>query len=255
MRVCEAQNPRVEKVGLIVMSSVVDTSLDNMSPETAAFYSMSTDRALKRIKDRGVEIQGVIDVGASNGMWSAVCEKHYPTARYLLVEAQMIHQADLKRYCGRRRNAEFTISAAGDAVTTVYFDDSSPFGGVVSKERTDCARTEVRQTTLDAEVKARALSGPYLVKLDTHGYEIPILQGAREEVLPNAGLLVIETYNFKILPNSLRFDEMVAYMRQLGFGVIDLSEPLWRERDRSLWQFDLFFVPLTRPEFLVNTYL
>jgi FkbM family methyltransferase len=230
-------------------------SLDSMSPETAAFYSMSTDRALKRINERGVEIQSVIDVGASNGMWSAVCETHFPTARYLLVEAQGVHLAELQRYCKERRNAEFTISAAGDAVGFVYFDDSTPFGGVASKEKTEHARTKVRQTTLDAEVRARSLSGPYLVKLDTHGYELPILQGSCEQVLPNCGLLVIETYNFNILPNSLRFDEMVAHMRQLGFGVIDVSEPLWRERDGSLWQFDLFFIPLSRPEFSVNTYL
>jgi len=47
---------------------------------------------------------------------------------------------------------------------------------------------------------------------------------------------------------------MFAYMRELGFGVIDMSEPLWRELDRAFWQIELFFVPVDPPEFRVNTY-
>jgi hypothetical protein len=72
--------------------------------------------------------------------------------------------------------------------------------------------------------------------------------------LRKTNLVVIETYNFRIQESSLLFHEMVAYMRELGFGVIDMSEPLWRELDRAFWQIDLFFVPLDRPEFRVNTY-
>jgi FkbM family methyltransferase len=240
-----------ERVG---QSPETSLSLAVMAPETAAFHAMSTDRALGKLKDRGITLETVIDVGASNGMWAAICEKHFPNARYLLVEAQMAHRRELESYCGARGNSEFVIAAAGNAPGTIYFDDSALFGGVASKQPTESAKTKVQQITLDAEAKARSLPGPYLLKLDTHGYEIPILEGSRELVLPNAALLVIETYNFDIAPESLRFEEMVSYLRRRGFGVIDISEPLWRKRDGALWQFDLFFVPLSHPEFLVNTY-
>ena len=99
----------------------------------------------------------------------------------------------------------------------------------------------------------RGLPGPYMIKLDTHGYEVPILLGAKE-TLRKANLVVIETYNFRIQGSSLLFHEMVAYMRERGFGLIDMSEPLWREFDRALWQIDLFFLPLDRPEFRVNSF-
>ena len=74
------------------------------------------------------------------------------------------------------------------------------------------------------------------------------------KVACEANLVVIETYIFRIQGSSLLFHEMVAYMRDLGFGVFDMSEPLWREFDRALWQIDLFFVPLDRPEFRMTAY-
>ena len=33
---------------------------------------------------------------------------------------------------------------------------------------------------LDKEIQKRKLRPPYLLKLDTHGFEIPILEGAKE---------------------------------------------------------------------------
>lgn len=227
---------------------------DSASAESVAFSALSTDRALAKIKRSGIEIATVIDVGASNGMWSAVCEKHFPDADYLLIDAQNVHEPALREYCRSRRNAQFLTAAAGDALGSVYFDDHTPFGGVASKDKTDFAYTEVKQTTVDHEIRERRLSAPYLLKLDTHGYEVPILEGASEIVLKHASLLVIECYNFRILPRSLLFHEMISYLRERGFGVIDASEPLWRPRDGAFWQFDLFFTRLDRPEFGVNTY-
>lgn len=222
-------------------------------PETTIFRLLSTDRALARLARRGVEVGTVIDVGASNGMWSAVCEKHYPNARYLLVEAQETHRAALEDYCRRRPQAAYVLAAAGPRLGEIWFDDSDPFGGLASERQTASMRRKVPVTTLDHEIASRSLPGPYLVKLDVHGFEVPILDGA-VEALRKASLVVIECYCFRVAEGSLLFDEMVARMRNLGFGVLDVSEPLWRARDGSLWQMDFFFAPLTRPEFASNTW-
>jgi FkbM family methyltransferase len=222
-------------------------------PETATSRFMSTDRALWRIAGRGLEINTVVDIGASNGMWSAVCEKYFPACDYLLVEAQEAHALALEAYCKSRLKAQYVLGVAGNECGEVYFDDRDLFGGVASKTPSVNAHKVLRQITIDSEIGTRGLTGPYMIKLDTHGYEVPILLGARK-TLQKANLVVIETYNFRIEPTSLLFHEMVAYMRELGFGVIDMSEPLWRELDRALWQIDIFFVPLDRPEFLTNTY-
>ena len=108
--------------------------------------------------------------------------------------------------------------------------------------------------TIDFLVKQKCLTPPYLLKLDTHGYEIPILEHSKE-TLKNTNLIVIEAYNFKLTHNSLKFYEMCIYMEQHGFSCIDISEPLFRPKDKALWQIDLFFIPSTRPEFKDNNYL
>lgn len=217
-------------------------------PEIVAFKAASTVRALERIASRGIEIETVVDIGASNGMWTAATMPILPKARYLLVEAQNGHLDSLKNFVNQHPNTEYVLAAAGDAEGEIFFDDSNLFGGLACKAQTESAKIRVPMITVDAEVKRRNLTGPYLVKLDTHGFEVPILQGALE-TLKSTNLVVIETYNFRIAPGSLLFHEMCSYMEKLGFGVIDISEPLWRTHDQSFWQIDLFFVRLDRPEF------
>ena len=60
---------------------------------------------------------------------------------------------------------------------------------------------------------------------------------------------MIETYNFRLIESSLLFHDIIAYMRERGFGVIDMSEPHWRVLDFAFWQIDLFFCTLTAPSF------
>jgi hypothetical protein len=90
--------------------------------------------------------------------------------------------------------------------------------------------------------------GPYLLKLDTHGYEVPILEGARE-TLTRTEAIIMECYNFRIAPECLMFGDMCQHMERLGFRCIDLVDPMHRLADDSLWQMDLVFVRGDRPEF------
>jgi FkbM family methyltransferase len=219
--------------------------------ETVVFKAMSTERALARIARRGLEVGTVIDVGASNGMWSEACRRQLTTARYLLVEAQETHRSALESYCARTPRCEFVLAAAGPRIGEIWFDDGDPFGGVASETPTAAMKRRVPMTTLDHEVASRGLPGPYLVKLDVHGFEVPILEGAAA-TLAQASLVVIECYAFRVAEGSLLLDEMIAWMRERGFGLVDASEPLWRVRDGCLWQMDLFFQPATRPELSVH---
>jgi FkbM family methyltransferase len=227
--------------------------IESEAPEKIAFHTASTPRALKNIANRGIEIATVIDVGASNGMWSEAARPFFPDASYFLVEAQKVHEAALNHYCSIKPKTSYVLAAAGDKSGEIFFDDSEPFGGVAAKTQTGKAQTLVPVTTIDHEIEARGLKGPFLIKLDTHGFEVPILEGAKK-ALDQANLVVIETYNFRLTEQTLLFDEMCAYMRSKGFGVIDISEPLWRLYDNAFWQFDLFFVPLKRAEFSHNAY-
>lgn len=221
-----------------------------IAPQPSSKISLSA--ALKRISDRRLEIGTVIDVGASNGIWSGQCEKFWPNARYHLVEAQPVHEEGLMKFCAVRPNASYVLKAAGAFEGDIFFDDRQPLGGFASVEKSGAAITPVKQTTIDAEIARLKLPGPYLIKLDTHGYEVPIFEGATE-ALKDANLVVVETYFFKN-GDRLLMHEMIEFMAKRGFAVTDICDPLWREYDNSLWQIDVFFIRADRPEFSTGRY-
>ncbi|MBJ7413898.1 MAG: FkbM family methyltransferase [Niveispirillum sp.] len=210
--------------------------------------------ALARIQARGVEVASVLDVGASDGTWSIKARPCWPQARYHLVEAFGHWREKLEALCAAEPAFSHVIAAAGATEGEVWFynDPDAPYGGAASTAPGQ-GHWSVPQVSLAGEVARLGLPGPYLIKLDTHGFERPILEGAAS-ILAQASLVVIETYIFHIHPEAMLFHEICAYMAARGFRVIDMSEPLWRERDRALWQVDLFFVRDDRPEFATNSY-
>jgi FkbM family methyltransferase len=194
-------------------------------------------------------IRTVIDVGASDGRWSLEAMKAYPQASYLLFEAQSAPHGDaLRQLSASDPRVHAVLAAAGHRSGTIHFDASDPWGGVASEEPTGAQDLEVPVTTIDREVDRLGLPPPYLLKLDTHGFEVPILEGA-SRTLERAAVLVIEAYNFQIRPEALRFDALCRYLDERGFRTVDLVDPLWRPLDGSLWQFDLVFVRSDAPEF------
>ena len=220
-----------------------------------AFVSMSTTLALKRIAARGIAINTVLDVGASNGSWSLEARPCWPRAHYHLVEANEQHRQALEAVCRATPGFSYVLAAASDEPGTVFFDGSVAFGGLAMKSESQSrpGAKGVPAVTLDGEVKSRGLTGPFLVKLDTHGFEVPILNGAKE-VLAQANLVVIETYNFQLETDSLKFWQMCQFMDELGFAVIDISEPMWRAKDDAFWQIDMLFISKSRPELSDNRY-
>jgi FkbM family methyltransferase len=145
------------------------------------------------------------------------------------------------------------LAAAGDHVGDTHFIANDPFGGAATAEPSGEYDIVVPMTTVDTEVERLGLAGPYLLKLDTHGFEVPILEGAAS-TLGETILLVIEVYNFELRPSALRFHELVDYLERRGFRVIDLAGVAWRPRDRALWQMDLVFLRDDQPEFDSSKY-
>ncbi|AUN33923.1 FkbM family methyltransferase [Niveispirillum cyanobacteriorum] len=216
---------------------------------------LETPSALSRIQARGIEVASVLDVGASDGSWSLAARPYWPHAHCHLVEAFDHWREKLESLCAVEPGFSHVIAAAGASEGHIWFsnDPATPYGGMaISKP--GGGYWSVPQVSLASEVKRLCLPPPYLIKLDTHGFERPILEGAAD-ILAQTSLVVIETYFFHIHPDAMLFHEMCAYMAERGFRVIDMSEPLWREHDRALWQVDLFFVRSDRPEFLCKTYV
>lgn len=210
------------------------------------------DGLLARAAARGVTVGTWVDVGASDGSWSLLARRHFPRARYLLFEPLHERRPALEAL-HRRHGFEYVSAAAGAAPGTISFlVDPALDGSGVAAPGAPGTR-EVPVETVDRLLAQRALPGPYALKLDTHGHEIPVLEGAGD-TLARATLLVIETYNFTLTPGSLQFHELCDWLGALGFRCCDLADPMRRPRDGALWQMDLAFAPATSPLFDSNDY-
>lgn len=237
----------------LLLNIIRRTGYDLIPRGTAAHSRALLTQALGRTAARLPGIKTIIDVGASDGQWTAITRRFYPDAHYLLVEANMVHQPALEAFTTRHPNVEYVLAAAGAEVGEVFFDNSAAFGGVAALEARSPEMIRVPMTSLDALASERGLAGPFAIKLDTHGFEVPILEGA-QTLLEQTDLLIIEVYNFRIEDDSLLFYEMCAYLEERGFRPVDLCDPMYRTYDDAFWQMDLFFVRADRPMFDYNRY-
>lgn len=235
--------------------SLAARALQRMSRLLRIEDENSVVAALHRARGRGVGVDAVVDVGAAQGLWTTdVGLRAFPRASALLLEAQDVHRDALQALAARDSRVRYVMAAAGDRQGVTYFEANDPFGGVALAEPCEHNCIEVPMTTVDDSARAAGMHGPYLLKLDTHGFELPIFRGATE-VLSQTALVVVEAYNFRLRDDeSVRFWEMCAHMENIGFGCVDLCEQTRRPRDGVLWQMDLVFAPLGSGAFSSRAY-
>jgi FkbM family methyltransferase len=219
-----------------------------VSRYSSAADSPTLAHALERLRATGIGFRTVIDVGASNGYWSKKLTSTFGSRTHLLLDANRGHETDLKRECQQHPNWQYMIAPIGETPAEAYFDDSDPWGGHLSASRLNARYKPCKMTTIDLVVGEKQLIGPYLLKLDTHGVEIPILNGSAQ-TLKDTNVLVIEVYNFDFGPPAVPFWDLCKHLVTLGFRPIDLFDILYRPLDRALWQFDLTFARSDLPLF------
>lgn len=201
----------------------------------------SMREGMKWLSESGVRLSTVLDVGASNGCWSAQCMEYFPDAKYVLFEPQPVHSSALDTFASTCTHDVFLIKkavGASDGVT--FFDSADPFGGALAgKEGKNIIKVDL--TSLDTALLEVGAEAPYLLKLDTHGFEKSILAGATR-TLEQSVVLIIEAYNYRITEEAFLFWELCEFLAGKGFRPVDLVDVMHRTYDNSLWQMDMIFV-------------
>jgi FkbM family methyltransferase len=141
---------------------------------------------------------------------------------------------------------------ASEGQSHFLFDPEDPYSGAITSEESENT-INVDLTTIDESLSKLQVEGPFLLKLDTHGYERSILKGAAQ-TLEKTNVLIIEAYNYKITDEAFLFWELCAYLSEKGFRPIDLVDVAHRKYDSSLWQMDLFFIKSTWEGFQYVSY-
>ncbi len=215
------------------------------------YTDITMSSTLGNLKGILPEFKTVIDIGASDARWTKEIRELYPDCYSLMIEANRLHEVKLSEYVATHKNTSYEICVAGDEEGKVYFDDSDLFGGVASKDNQ--IGKQLCMNSIDNLVNKSGYPGKYLLKFDTHGFELPILAGAKE-ILKDTAIIVMEVYNFQIANNSLKFWEMCEYLDKIGFSPVGIADLLYREKDNALWQFDLILIPKVSSVFDSNQY-
>lgn len=205
---------------------------------------------LKRLSAHGFNFATILDVGASDGKWTSDALSVFEDAYYLLFEPLVERKGELERLKDNNSKIDYVLTAVGaesGSAPLVVTSDLDGSRTLLAHEKCVDARL-VPVTTLDSAVGSRGLPPDYLLKLDVHGYELPILEGAAE-ILNRTRVVIIEAYNFHITTASPTFSELVTYMERAGFICIDIVDPLRMTPEGFEWQVDLFFARRNDPVF------
>ena len=209
------------------------------------------ESSMKRLKKLAPEIYSVIDVGAAQGTWTEKALKFWPESAFFLLEPLQEREVDLKLLSKKFNNVQYILAAVADKEgildLTISDDlDGSGFYGVGNLRK-------VPVVTLDKIVEEYKLKPPYLIKLDTHGFEYPIITGS-EAALKNTSIFIVEVYGYQLTSESMVFWEICDVMDKHGFWLVDMVDVMRREIDETFWQADFVFMKKDLPSFSNKNY-
>ena len=207
---------------------------------------LSHRNALGRLRSLGFAPAVIYDVGAYRGGWTGVAAEVFPSAQFVLFEANADH-ADVLARSGHRH----VIAALGrdDGVRPFHLPRSGDVTGAsLYMEKTAhyaASNLQVREVAtgrLDTLVRRDSLPPPDLIKIDVQGAELDVLAGA-PETLRNASALIVEVSLVDYNIGAPLIAGVMAAIDREGFKCVDLCE-VHRTPENFVLQLDVL---LARP--------
>lgn len=194
-------------------------------------------QSLQIIKERGVPVGTVLDVGVLTGTPELIAA--FPQVRHMLFEPVEEFAANIARNY-RKIPHELVCAAVGNSDGSVNLRvhrkiagmDISHSGMVPDSEGGDEHVRTVQKISLDGYLRGRELPEPFLLKIDIDGHELQVIEGA-QETLKRCSVVIVECAAHT-LPGR------ITAVQKAGFTLFDLSEPCYY--DQAFWQCDAIFI-------------
>jgi FkbM family methyltransferase len=180
----------------------------------------------------------VIDVGVAYGTHDLYAA--FPGARFCLVEPVAEFEPFIRELT-LRYDIKYVIAAAGPAPGHIAINIHSDPRRTSALPRPSVVRRTVPVVTLDGQF-AEHVKGPCLLKVDTEGHELSVLEGAAI-VLQRSDVVILETRLISYVDGLPDFSTVVSYMQNRGFRLYDILDGGYRPLDGALELVDLVFIP------------
>jgi len=96
----------------------------------------------------------------------------------------------------------------------------------------------IRLDSISDKLDARNL----FIKIDTQGFEDRVLHGCSEKILKRTEVIQIELSLLELYSGSLRFDQMISFLKNLGFEPLFFSPGFTDRSTNEIQQLDGFFI-------------
>jgi FkbM family methyltransferase len=210
-----------------------------------------TDRErFRHLQKLGLELRSFFDVGASIGRWSSRMSQDFPHATYNLFEPLIDHCPDyrLKMQTTLSRHPEFKLHkvALGPECkkTTMFLYPDNLVGSTalpLDYMPQNARKVEIDMLTIDYVVEEFRLGVPQVIKMDTQGCELNILQGGKK-TLPQVDVLLLECWLTRAYgPSTPLLLEVAEWLRHVDFHIWDLGNA-WRDDSGVLVAQDCLFL-------------
>jgi FkbM family methyltransferase len=190
----------------------------------------------------GFEPGCIIDVGIATG--TPGLYEAYPNAMFVLFDPIEENEVFMKDLCVRYPQARYYLAAAGRhrGRQTISVDPSysgSRFVAAVGRHVHGVDR-EVPVLAIDDVVAELGCHGPFIIKVDTEGSELEVLEGAHQ-VMQHTDMLILESRTWPI-GNAPQLYEILHRLRAWGFVAYDIINRNYNDAAGFLKQFDLIAV-------------
>lgn len=228
-----------------VVKSLIFKFLTNRKLEVSTKTSLLTN-SFEFLKSKEFDPKFILDIGANHGTWTRDMIKFFPDSIYILIEPQAYLERSIEdlKSCSK---IKFYPIGLGNKNGILSFsinqsDDSSSFkptdSGIKGYAFVDSIPVQMK--TLDAFLEEENLPIPDIVKIDTEGLDLEVLEGASSIFGLTECILIEASIHQKAFPNSLL--KVMNYMDERGYEVFDFTDLNRPFSNGLLWLVEIFFL-------------
>jgi FkbM family methyltransferase len=203
----------------------------------------------KFLSRRGFCCGTLIDVGVGSGtpwLYDA-----FPSAYLVLVEPNRDFESALGRICAARRGVYYMFAAGSENTKrTIYINRAFPTNSGLlraSAEHIENLKSRSAHETEERLVDVRRLdtlgnlAAPYVIKIDTEGFILPVIEGATG-LLPKTELIIAELSVANRFENESSLWRLFKFLEEHSFRLFDLVDMAQTSCNGQLAYIDAVFI-------------